>query len=119
MRDIAIRDHHEYLVDSVLEHTGNPKRKSEMSFKVRWTGYSEEHDSWEPWKNIRLVDKLHEYLRDNDMAKLIPTTDSFQAEPTPPVPIREDTPPPVPIREDPEPPAKRQRRRRAQRATPK
>jgi hypothetical protein len=119
MRDIAIRDHHEYLVDSVLEHTGNPKRKSEMSFKVRWTGYSEEHDSWEPWKNLRLVDKLHEYLRDNDMAKLIPSTDSFQAEPTPPVPIREDTPPPVPIREDPEPPAKRQRRRRAQRATPK
>ena len=53
------------------------------------------------------------------MAKLIPTTDSFQAEPTPPVPIREDTPPPVPIREDSEPPAKRQRRRRAQRANPK
>ena len=77
MRSIAVRDHHEFVVDTVLEHTGDPKKKSELSFKVRWQGYTDEHDSWEPWKNLRLVDKLHDYLRNNGMAKLVPKTDDI------------------------------------------
>ncbi len=77
MRSIAVKDHHEFVVDTVLEHTGNPKKKSELLFKIRWQGYTEEHDSWEPWKNLRLVDKLHDYLRNNGMAKLVPKTDDI------------------------------------------
>jgi hypothetical protein len=77
MRSIAVRDHHEFVVDTVLEHTGDPKKKSDLSFKVRWQGYTDEHDSWEPWKNLRLVDKLHDYLRNNGMAKLVPKTDDI------------------------------------------
>jgi transposase InsO family protein len=77
MRSIAVRDHHEFVVDSILEHTGDPKKKSELSFKVRWQGYTEEHDSWEPWKNLRLVEQLHDYLRSHDMAKLVPKVDDI------------------------------------------
>ena len=124
MRNIAIRDHHEYVVDSILEHTGTPKKRSEMFFKVRWAGYSQEHDSWEPWKNLRLVDKLHEYLRDNGMAKLIPAdisapADTETPDPTPPVPTRGATMSPEPTREDIQPSAKRQRRKRAKPANSK
>ena len=75
MRSIAVRDHHEFVVESILDHSGDPKKKSELSFKVRWKGYTEEHDSWEPWKNLRLVEQLHDYLRSHNMAKLIPKVD--------------------------------------------
>ena len=38
-----------------------------MEFKVRWTGFGESCDTWEPYKAHLHVDKLHEYLRTNRM----------------------------------------------------
>jgi hypothetical protein len=29
-------------------------------------------NSWEPWKNVRDMDKVHDYLRANNMANFIP-----------------------------------------------
>ena len=44
-----------------------------MEFLVHWAGYDDpkEH-TWEPWKHVRLVDKLHEYLLRHDLRQLIP-----------------------------------------------
>ena len=72
---IAAKDKGEYFVEQILEHRGNPTRKSTMEFKVRWAGYSPDFDTWEPWRGVRDVDKLHEYLRnhdDNAIRKLAP-----------------------------------------------
>ena len=46
-----------------------------MKFRVRWLGYDETHDTWEPWDHLRHNAKLHEYLRANKMKRLIPKTD--------------------------------------------
>ena len=47
-------------------------RRASLVFKVRWAGFGDEHDSWEPNKELMHVDKLHEYLRANHMKVLIP-----------------------------------------------
>ena len=67
-----MRDKEEYEVEKVLNHEGDIKLKGQMKFLVKWKGYDESHNSWEPWKNLRLVDKLHAYLRKHTMGKIIP-----------------------------------------------
>ena len=66
-----MRDNNELVVERILAHTGNLKKRKLMKFKVKWAGY--EDVTWEEWKNVRLVDKLHDYLRANGMKALIPT----------------------------------------------
>lgn len=71
-KDIARRDYLEFFVESILAHRGPIHRKSELQFKVKWLNYPNDYNTWEPWANLRLVDKLHEYLRRNEMERLIP-----------------------------------------------
>ena len=72
-RDVAIRDNQEFVVESIVEHRGDKRRKSEMEFKIRWQGYNPEEDTWGTWKDLRLVPKLHDYLREHNMASLVPS----------------------------------------------
>ena len=69
---VAARDNEEFEIDFIVAHSGNPKRKSEMDFLVRWLGYDESEDLWLQWSQLRNVPALHTYLRENGMAKLIP-----------------------------------------------
>ena len=46
-----------------------------MEFKVRWAG--EFCDSWEPYKALLHVDKLHNYLWTNTMKTLIPKEHNY------------------------------------------
>jgi hypothetical protein len=71
-RVIAMGDAREFQIEKVLAHDGDTKRVSTLSFKVRWLGYDESNDSWEPWKELRLTTQLHDYLRANKLASLIP-----------------------------------------------
>ena len=72
--DIARRDYLEYFVEEILEHRGNPKKVSTLQFLVKWLNYTKDHNTWEPWANLRLVGPLHKYLRANQLEKLIPST---------------------------------------------
>ena len=47
-------------------------RRSTLQFNVRWSGIDDSSDSWEPYKALMHVDKLHDYLRANAMKTLIP-----------------------------------------------
>jgi hypothetical protein len=69
---IAAKDYEEFEIEHIVTHSGNPKRKSDMDFQVRWLGYDESEDSWLPWSEVRNVPALHTYLRENGMTKLIP-----------------------------------------------
>jgi hypothetical protein len=69
---IASKDYEEEPVEAILAHTGNPKRKTSMDFLVRWLGYDESEDLWLPWSALLNNAVLHEYLKANNMEKLIP-----------------------------------------------
>jgi hypothetical protein len=69
---IAAKDYEEFEIEKIIAHSGNPKRKSDMDFLVRWLGYDESEDSWLPWSEVRNVPALHAYLRIKNMSKLIP-----------------------------------------------
>lgn len=69
---IAMKDQQFWLVESIVDHRGHPKRKADMTFRVRWSGYGPESDTWEPWKQVRTNKRLHEYLRQHGMQSMIP-----------------------------------------------
>ena len=62
----------ELSVEKVLDHAGDRKKPTSMSFHVKWLNYDDSNNTWEPWKNLRLCDALHVYLADNDMSRFIP-----------------------------------------------
>jgi len=70
--EVAQHNEQEFVVESIIGHRGNKTRRSTMEFKVRWAGFGESSDSWEPYKALLHVDKLHDYLRENTMKTLIP-----------------------------------------------
>ena len=71
-REAAMRDDHQYTVEEIIKHRGVATDKTKMEFLVRWTGFGSETDTWEPWKELRLVEALHIYLREHGMKQLIP-----------------------------------------------
>ena len=70
--DTARRDYMEYFVEKILAHSGDTKKPTTMSFHVKWLNYDDSHNTWEPWKQLRLVEALHDYLRENKMKHFIP-----------------------------------------------
>ena len=71
--DIARRDYMEFLIESIIQHQGNSRRKTQMRFLVKWTDFDNSYNTWESWKSLCLTDDLHRYLRLNGMSKIIPT----------------------------------------------
>ena len=71
-RLVANRDQQVFDVDHILAHRGDPKRKSSLEFLVRWTGYTDAHDTWEPWNSLRDTHALHRYLSAHRLKALIP-----------------------------------------------
>ena len=69
---VAQQNEQEFVVEAILGHRGSRNRRSTLAFKVRWAGFGDEHDSWEPYKGLMHVGKLHDYLRANHMKALIP-----------------------------------------------
>jgi len=70
--DVAMQDQQEFLIDRILSHRGNKHKRKSLEFLVRWAGYDESADSWEPWDNVKATTQLHKYLQENKMKALIP-----------------------------------------------
>lgn len=47
-------------------------QKNSLTFFVKWYGYDESANSWEPLENTREVSQLHDYFREKSQKKLIP-----------------------------------------------
>jgi len=69
---VASHDVDEFHVEMILSHRGRFTNKRDLEFKVRWTGFDETFDTWEPWKNLRDVTQLHDYLRLINLPNEIP-----------------------------------------------
>jgi hypothetical protein len=70
--DVARKDYLEFFVEAVLSHTGQIDKVSTMRFNVKWLGYDESHNTWEPWANLRDMEILHIYLIEKNLRRLIP-----------------------------------------------
>lgn len=69
-REAALRDREEFVVDSIVDHRGNSKKKSSLEFKIRWLGYSPEEDSWIPYSEAKDLEALDVYLMSHPELKL-------------------------------------------------
>jgi transposase InsO family protein len=71
-RVVANKERESFDVENILSHTGSSKKKSEMMFKTTWTGYSENEYTFQPWSSLRDNGKLHQYLINNNLKRLVP-----------------------------------------------
>jgi Chromo (CHRromatin Organisation MOdifier) domain len=60
--DVARRDYMEFFVETIIDHGGNVKRKTDLEFLVSWLGYDDRDNSWEAFSYLRDTGKLHDYL---------------------------------------------------------
>ena len=70
--DTARRDYMEFFIEEIIAHRGLRSKPSQMTFLVKWLNYDENHNSWEPYKSLRRSNRLHDYLRENNMITVIP-----------------------------------------------
>jgi hypothetical protein len=70
-KDIAVANEGEFYIDRIISHRGDTNRRSTMEFQVRWLGYTEDDDTWEPYSELRDTEQLLTYLRGNRLVKLI------------------------------------------------
>jgi Chromo (CHRromatin Organisation MOdifier) domain len=64
---VSRKDYLEFFIETILQYNGDIKRLSTLQFKVKWLGYDETYNSWEPWANLREMEILHLYLIVNNM----------------------------------------------------
>jgi len=69
---VAQQNAHELVIEQVLDHRGNRAKRSTMQFLIRWSGFGEESDTWEPYKTLLHTEPLHRYLRAHKMKSFIP-----------------------------------------------
>ena len=71
--DIVRRDYLEFFVEEILDMKGDIKKVTSLQFLVKWLGFDDTSNSWEPWKNVRDTEQVHVYLRANNMEIYIPS----------------------------------------------
>ena len=59
---VAQHNEQEFIVESIHGYRGDRNRRSTLQFHVRWSGFDDFSDSWEPYKALMHVDKLHDYM---------------------------------------------------------
>ena len=62
-QDVAARDRDEWIVESIVDHRGQGRTKSAYEFRVRWSGFGEESDTWERYATVKDLEALDVYLR--------------------------------------------------------
>jgi hypothetical protein len=68
--NIAVKDTEEFVVEDIVDHRISDDGSS--SWRVRWAGYDSSDDTWEPWSNIKDVDKFHLYFFDKKLLRFLP-----------------------------------------------
>jgi hypothetical protein len=69
---VVARERREMFVEEIIAHTGDPDKKKDMTFRVRWLGFDPDRDTYEPWSSLDSNTILHRYRIDDGMQKLIP-----------------------------------------------
>jgi transposase InsO family protein len=72
LQDVASRDKKEFIIDHIVSHTGDFKSKKTLQFLVKWLGYEDSENSYEPWKELKNTEQLHAYLIRSGLQAQIP-----------------------------------------------
>ena len=73
--EVAQIDQQLYLVDTITAHEGTLRRKSQMTFTVKWKGYEGHPDEYTPnqkYSDLKNNEQFHEYCKANGLQSLIP-----------------------------------------------
>ena len=62
---LAAADRDEFIVEFIVDHRGSMKKPSKLEFKVRWQGYEESEDTWEPYQGVKELSALDDYLQNH------------------------------------------------------
>lgn len=68
--EVAARDADEHVVEAIVEHRGNARRRSSLQFRVRWAGYEPSEDTWEAYRDVKDLAALDEYARGHPELRL-------------------------------------------------
>jgi hypothetical protein len=60
---VASWDSEEFQIDHISQHTGTPRKRTAMTFLVRWLNYGEESDSWEPYAHLKHTTAFDTYAK--------------------------------------------------------
>ena len=63
-----------FIVEKIIQHKGDLHGPfGKMTFEVKWEGYTERDNTWEPYSHLRNCSLLHDYVRENNLPmRLIP-----------------------------------------------
>ena len=70
--DVARKDYLEFFIESIIQLEGSFDKLATLRFKIKWLGYDETHNTWEPWKNLRKTTALHQFLIAKQLRHRIP-----------------------------------------------
>ena len=62
VRFVAALDRQEFVVESIVAHTGQGKNKYKYMFKVHWSGYDDNEDTWLAYKDVSKLEALDAYV---------------------------------------------------------
>jgi transposase InsO family protein len=79
---IARAEQQEFLVENILAHRKTPgsNKRTDFEFLVKWRGYDEADNTWEPWEFVRDNDKLLVYLYQNRLKQFLTKEQKLEAE---------------------------------------
>ena len=66
--DAAMLDKHEFQVAAIIDHMGSPRKKSQMTFRIRWAGYDADSDTFEPYAFVKDLELLTAYAKEHGLS---------------------------------------------------
>ncbi len=78
--EIARKEQDEFVVEKVLEHRGNPKRRKTLQFLIQWLGYDQSENSWQSWENVKNNEVLNRYLYSNQLRSIMTPEQKHEVE---------------------------------------